>query len=131
MKIFCDYNINVNTDLDRFKHVHKHFKDAIVLHTIAVDVKSLENHPDLIDYIKTQNIDVQIVENGLPGSIEKVHELFGEYPSMIYMSDGHNTTLEQYIESNGEVEPDVIIFSSADGEADLLPVALEIYNSKR
>lgn len=97
-KIFRDDDISHTTDLAHFKKVHDYFKEAIVMHTIALIVKDIEKNPELIDYIKNNNIDVQVhcwqhydltanieqFEKDLPKCIDTIEILFGERPTTLF-----------------------------------------------
>jgi peptidoglycan/xylan/chitin deacetylase (PgdA/CDA1 family) len=97
-KIFRDDDISHTTDIALFKRVHNYFKEAIVLHTIALICKDIETNPDLIEYIKSQNIDVQVhcwthydmttdyeqVKEDLQKCIVTIKAVFGERPTTLF-----------------------------------------------
>ena len=58
--IFRDDDISVSTDLAVLKPIHNLFKQAIVMHTVAVIAKDIDQHPKLVNYLKTQNFDIQL-----------------------------------------------------------------------
>lgn len=58
--IFRDDDISVTTDLAVLKPVHDKFKAAIVMHTIAVIAKDLDQNKDLVAYLKRENFDIQL-----------------------------------------------------------------------
>lgn len=105
--IFRDDDISHTTDIALFKRVHKYFKDAVMMHTIALIVKDIETNPKLVEYIKRENIDVQIhcfthykltedieqAELDIPLCIETIEKLFGERPTVLY-PPWNNTTEE-------------------------------------
>ncbi len=96
--IFRDDDISHTTDLAAFHKVHNFFREAIVLHTIALIVKDIDTNPELVDYIKTQNIDVQIhcwthydltsdieqAEKDLKLCIDTIEEVLNERPTTLY-----------------------------------------------
>ena len=97
-KIFLDNDISATTDFASFKQVHTYFKEAIVMHTIAVICKDIENNIELVDYIKKNNIDVQVqcwtpydltadhiqANIDLNMCVNKIEDIFGERPTVLY-----------------------------------------------
>jgi len=59
-QIWRDDDIGHMTDLKKFKEVHEIFKKYKVTHTIALICKDIEKAPKLIDYIRKNDISVQI-----------------------------------------------------------------------
>lgn len=97
-KVFRDDDISFTTDIAQFKQVHDFFKEYIVMHTIALICKDLEKNPELIEYIKANNIDVQVhcwthynlttdpiqAEKDLRSCVDIIYRIFGEVPNTLY-----------------------------------------------
>lgn len=95
---FRDDDVSYQTELIWFQQVHNLFKEAIMLHTIALICKDIEKNQELIDFIKKNNIDVQVhcwehydlTTNHVQANIDlnlcvnKIEEVFGERPTVLY-----------------------------------------------
>lgn len=96
--IFRDDDISHTTDIALFRRVHKYFADAGITHTIALIVKDIETNHALVDYINTENIDVQLhcfthyhliqdpetFAKELPQCIKTIEWLFGKKPTILF-----------------------------------------------
>lgn len=58
--IWRNDDVSYKTAVNQFDEVHKLFKEHITLHTIALICKDIEKNKPLIDYINTNNIEVQV-----------------------------------------------------------------------
>lgn len=96
--IFRNDDVSYKTEVGQFKEIHKLFKKYIVLHTVAVICKDLHKNPELVKFIKSNNIDVQIhcwdhynftedkerLKEDLPKCIEMITRLFNNPPDTVY-----------------------------------------------
>lgn len=58
--IFRDDDISVSTDLSILKPIHNKFKEANVMHTVAIIAKDLELNKELVTYLRKENFDIQL-----------------------------------------------------------------------
>lgn len=98
--IFRDDDISFATDMVKFIRVQDIFDKYGILHTIALVTKDIGKAPELIKFINTHNIDVQIhcyehidysleinewlIEPQLKESIEIVKRFFNKTPTVFY-----------------------------------------------
>lgn len=96
--IFRDDDISYRTKLENFKKVHELFEQCNVVHTIALMAKDIEKAPDLIAFINSKNIDVQLhcwdhidltlnhdrVKEHLQQGIDCIKKQFNKTPTILY-----------------------------------------------
>lgn len=96
--IWRDDDISYLTKLEEFKQVQDIFDRNNTRHTIALICKDIEKNPELIDFILTKDIDVQIhcwehlplteyhdkLIDHLSWSISTIQTLFGKRPTVLY-----------------------------------------------
>lgn len=100
--IFRDDDVNKLTMIDQFKKVHEIFVKHRVLHTIALIVNGIEEHVELVDYLKKNfvngTLDIQLhcydhikstnsyeeTEKDILLGIEAINSIFEVYPSHYY-----------------------------------------------
>lgn len=96
--VWRDDDVSYLTDLAQFKKVDKIFQERNVQHTIAIIMYDIERNGELINYIKANNIDVQLhcwshrsmphildeLQEELEKSVLRIEELFGKKPTTLY-----------------------------------------------
>lgn len=96
--IWRDDDISWRTNLNDFKAVHDLFKRYNVLHTIALITGDIEKAPELVAYIKDNDIDVQFhcidhidftqnidkAKSQIEQGIATIEAVFGKRPTVFY-----------------------------------------------
>jgi peptidoglycan/xylan/chitin deacetylase (PgdA/CDA1 family) len=96
--IFRDDDISYLTNLEEFKKVQEIFDHNNVRHTVALICKDIDKNPELIDFIRSKDIDVQIhcwehiplteyhdkLIDHLSWSISTIETYFGNRPTVLY-----------------------------------------------
>jgi len=110
--VWRDDDVHYLTDLKQFEKIHEVFKKHNVKHTIAVIAKDLDKNTELIEYINSnENIDVQLhcwnhisaiknidsLERELVLGIDKIKELFGKKPTILYPPWNETNDVVSYI----------------------------------
>lgn len=122
--IWRDDDISHLTKTDEFKQVHESFQKYGVTHTIALIVKDIQRNPELISFIKENDIDVQIhcwehfdmtktvdiLEEHLINCIGTIKSVFGITPTTVYPPwNSSNNEVEAIVTKLGLiVRPDKI-----------------------
>lgn len=114
--IWRNDDVSFKTEVGQFAEVHKLFKKHIVLHTIAVICKDIQKNPELIEYINTNNIDVQVhcwdhydftlnhdrLKTDLPKCIKAITKYFKHAPITLYPPwNKSDEIVEQIAKDNG------------------------------
>lgn len=96
--IYRDDDISYKTSLGEFKLVHNLFIKYGVIHTIALITENIDKNPELVQYIKENDIDVQlhcfehldstlntsILKEQLQKGINIIEKQFGKRPTTFY-----------------------------------------------
>ena len=115
MLILRDDDIQVETDLKRFKEIHNLFIKYNVLHTISLICENIEQNKPLVKYlqqqVKLKNCDIQVhawehydfttnlekLNEDLPKCVEIITRLFGKKPDTLFPPWNRSSKDVEYI----------------------------------